>query len=343
MKNIAAVLFFIASLLGAVSPAAARDMGDSNLLIPIAARTPGAFGTQWQTDLVITNLEPTAVRMFVTLHSGPTSDAFTDKILPANGTLVLEDVLSTTLQVHSGFGMLRVNSPTPGARFTARAYVYNRGTAGEFGQGVPAVPVDALGQEHVLSGLAGVGGKRSNLGIANPWSTESDVILTLRDANGELLGQRGLTVAPRTVVQLNDAFAQFGAAPAAGASVHVLSSVPVYPYASVVRNDTGDAIFIAGTGIGRTPDVLAPVCGEPAPLIQPYGGEEPAEETTVQFNAGTIRNYIEQVAVQHGFTINAWSDSASAISAVLTPQQIAAVRCDTAVKVMRRDGVMAEE
>lgn len=342
MKRIIHALVVAAALLPLALPAAAYDLGDSNLLVPIAGRTAGAMGTQWRTDLVVTNLEPEPVNLFVTFHTGPTSGSFTDLTLPGSGSVVLEDVVGSTFMTGSGFGMLRVNSAMPGARFTARAYIYNRGASGEFGQGVPALPVDMLGQQHVLPGLIGEAGRRTNVGIANPWSTEADVLLVLHSESGEPVGQHALTVAPETVVQLNDIFATLGVPPSRAASVHVYSSIGVYPYASVVRNETGDAVFIGGTGMARHADVLPAGCSEPAPLIHPWRGGAPAEETSVEFQPGTTRDYADYVAQRHGFTIADYFDAVPAITAVLTPAQIAAIRCDPVVKVIRRDGATTQ-
>lgn len=324
---------------------AAQDMGGANLLIPIAGRTAGAFGSQWRTDLVITNLEIDPVNVHISFYESATKSSFTSKVVPGNGTLVLEDVIRTTMATESGLGMLRVNAGTTGARVVARAYVHNRGTAaGEFGQGVPAVPVDALSQDHVLSGIVAGSGRRTNIGVANPWPTEVDVVLTLHDRNGEILAQDARTVAPLAIWQINDVFASLGVTPVAEASLRVNASAGVYPYASIVRNDSGDAVFVAGSGVRTAVPTPTPVCSEPAPLLHPYGGEAPAEQAVVVLRDGTPRDYVLKVLIPwHQFTVDQYFEDAGAFTATLTPQQIAALRCDGRVSAIRLDGAVPQK
>jgi len=53
------------------------------------------------------------------------------------------------------------------------------------------------------------------------------------------------------VIQYNDIFTRFGIAPRAEVQINIenalVPGVIVYGYASVVRNDSGDAVFIFGT------------------------------------------------------------------------------------------------
>ncbi|HYR29669.1 MAG TPA: hypothetical protein VEU30_14470, partial [Thermoanaerobaculia bacterium] len=64
MKRI--LLFAIAALFAA--KATATDFTSHHLLVPVAGRTAGALGTQWKTDLVVTNAartgEPVSVQIF---------------------------------------------------------------------------------------------------------------------------------------------------------------------------------------------------------------------------------------------------------------------------------------
>lgn len=324
---------------------AAQDMGGANVLIPIAGRTAGAFGSEWRTDLVITNLEIDPVNVHISFYESATKASFTNKVVPPNGTLVLEDVIRTTLATETGVGMLRVSAGTTGARLVARAYVHNRGNpAGEFGQGVPAVPVDALSQDHVLSGIVAGSSRRTNVGVANPWPTEVDVVLTLHDRDGEILAQDARTVAPLSIWQINDVFASLGVTPVAEASLRVNSSAGVYPYASIVRNDSGDAVFVAGSGVRVAVPTPSPVCTEPAPLLLPYRGEAAAEQAVVVLRDGTPRDYVRTVLIPwHQFSVDQYFEEAEVFTATLTPKQIAALRCDTRVAAIRLDGAVPQK
>jgi hypothetical protein len=334
----------IAVVLFALSPAVpveAHDLAGNNLIIPIVGSGPGAFGTQWRTDLVVTNLEPEPLVIYVTLHDG--TYTFTALNLHAFGTLQVDDVIGYLGRGNTS-GILRVSSGGAQRRFIARAYVYNRGNpAGEFGQGVPAVPIDALTQEHVLSGIAGTGGRRTNVGVANPWPTEADVILTMHGADGELLGQVAQSVAPFTVLQINNVFSAFGVVPEPSPSIRVHSSVSVYPYASIVRNDTGDAVFVSGSGIRLADTGPATACGEPAPIVRAYRDEPEAEESIVVLQPGTSRTYVTgTIAYRHSLEILEYYDDVPAFRAVLTPAQLAGLRCESVVALIRRDGVVPD-
>lgn len=320
-------------------PLTAQDLGGANLIVPIATRAAGAYGTQWRTDLVVTNLSGTATRVFISFYEGANS-SFTDKVIAGYGTLVLEDVVGVTFNRDAGSGLLRVNAPSPGARLTARAYVYNRGRAdGEYGQSVPAVAADLLSQEHVLSGISATTGRRTNAGVANPWPSEVDVILTLVAADGTTIAQDARTLAPLSVFQWNDVFASLGAPPAANASLRVHSSAGVYPYASIVRNDSGDAIFVAGTGVHVADIAEATLCAEPAALVLPHGSGQAADEAVVSLQSAAAKAYLLNVVVPaQGITITGWLED-TAFKAALTRQQIAALRCEgTAIKEIRLDG-----
>lgn len=322
-------------------PAQAGDLAASNLLVPVAGRTAGSFGSQWATDLVVTNTRPAPVPLILTWYGQDGARAFTILNLAGYGTHVLEDVLPRTFEVESGLGMIRVSSAVPDARFTARAYIYNRGLAGgEYGQGVPAMPVDALTAEHVLSGITAAG-RRTNIGVANPWTVPASIILTLYDRDGQSLGQLFKIVPPLGVLQINDAFAAFGVAPAADASVHVFSQVSVYAYASVVRNDTGDPVFVTGTGIdtGRVPD-LTPRCAEPAAVNVARPGQQPADGWIVLMAPGTSVAYLHGLAGQHGYTMTSILEALPAFTAELTPQQITGLRCEANVLMIEQNVVV---
>jgi len=321
----------------------ATDMGASNVLIPIAGRTAGAYGSEWRTDLVITNLEPQPAPVILTFYASASDRSFLSTTLPGSGTLVLDDVVRTTFLRDSGLGMLRVSSAQVGARFVARAYIYNRGNAqGEYGQGVTAVPLDALTADHVLSGITASNGRRTNIGVTNPWLVPATLILTLHGRDGQLLGTLYRTVPASEVLQLNDAFVAFGVAPVAEASIRVQASVGVYAYASIVRADTGDAVFVPGSGISvRTSSTVAPQCAEPASLNVARPGVEPDEGWIVLLQPDTPADYIANVLpARYGYTPTMVYDAIPGFAAELTPQQIASLRCESTVLMVEQNVVV---
>jgi hypothetical protein len=69
----------------------------------------------------------------------------------------------------------------------------------------------------------------------------------LYDLNGGLLGQQVYTVPPGQNLQINDIFTALGVAcvhDGTYARIEAIEGGSLYPYASVVDNKSGDAIFI---------------------------------------------------------------------------------------------------
>lgn len=328
------VLLLLSAILLTASVHAA-DLAGSNVLVPVAGRTTGAFGSQWQTDLIVTNLDAEPVPLVLTFYGAGGERVFTTTSLWGRGTMVLEDVLFRAFRVSNATGMIRVSSSREGARVTARAYIVNRGASGgEYGQGVPAVPVDALATEHVLSGIAADHTRRTNLGVSNPWQVPASVTLTLHGPAGQQLGQLHRVVPALEVLQINDAFAAFGAEPVAEASVSVTSQVGVYAYASIIRNDTGDAIFVPGTGVSvqaASADV-APRCAEPVSLTSARKGQRASEGWIVIMKPDTTIDYMMNILPQqHGYELMGVYDELPGFAAELNANQLAALRCEASV------------
>lgn len=341
MKRVVMMLLAAAVL---ASPGSAFDLGGNNVLIPVVGRVPGGFGTEWRTDLVVSNLEPASVSVFLTLYSDG-GESFTDLQLPAYGTVSIRDVIQARFDASTALGMLRVSSANTSARLVARAYIYNSGNpAGEFGQGVTGLPVDSLTQDHVLPGISAspASNTRTNLGIANPWPTEVSVLLTLHSGGGQVLGNLPLTIAATSVTQITDVVVAFGRTELDGGSIRVAASAPVYPYASVVRNDTGDASFAIGSGVRVQQTGTAAACTDPAPLIFPPRNAEPADPSFVVLHPGTDRSHVESVvAPRHGVQILEYNPAVPGFYASLGAEQTAGLRCEGVVRAIRRDGAAA--
>jgi hypothetical protein len=331
--------FSLLLLLLTTFSAQAADLAGANVLIPVSGRTFGSHGSRWQTDLVVTNLATRPLSLVLTLYIRSTERVFTTTPIAARGTLVLDDVIWKTFGEDSALGMIRVSSASSGARFTARAYVVNRGNAGgEYGQGIPGVPVDALTTEHVLSGVSAGSAARTNIGVANPWNVPASVILTLLGSKGEQLGKLNRLVPAYEVMQLNEVFGAFGVPPAAEASVHVWSQVGVYAYASIVRNDSGDAVFVPGTGVAPAAEKIAPRCAEPAHLSLAKRDQTPAEGFIVMMRPETTLDYITRVLPEeHDFTLLHVYEALPGFAAVIAPEQLAALRCDSAVEFIEQN------
>lgn len=342
LKLTAALLFCISIPAATVS---ANDLAASDILVPVAGRTPGAHGSVWRTDLTITNVSPLASANVVITFSESDDEQFTTRTLGPRQTVVLEDVLFSTFSADDTAGIIRITSP--GAKLTANARIYNTGSAqGEFGQGVQALPVDGLTRDHYLTGLSGLDGNRTNVGISNPWDVPVGYTIELYDMDGELRGSFNTVVGAKQVMQYNDVFSQFSAGPLEGATVRIVSEFGVYAYASVVRSDSGDARFIQGTGFARGHDLLLPVgCSYAAPVNLVAPGETATDQWIVRLieEETDPAGRVELLASEYGFTPSKVLEEVKMFVAPLTPDQIALLRCDPVIFWIQQDQLILAE
>jgi len=235
------------SVLSAV-PSFALNPGGDVMVLPVIGRFAGAGGTQWRTDVYVSNpFSPTQnVRLkfyrsgSAVLETTLTMGPFSSRTLP--------DIVLNTFGLDNAGGVLEL-LVEPGFTILARAVIYNSGNpAGQFGQGVPGLATRVLSRQAYLFGLSGIDGSRVNVGVTNPNDAPVEVSILVTDENNNSLHSRTVTVAAHGNVQYNDIFTTFGIAPRAGVRVSMgTADVLIYGYSSEVRNDTGDAIFNFGT------------------------------------------------------------------------------------------------
>jgi hypothetical protein len=184
----------------------------------------------------------------------------------------LHDLVAAVFQT-GGVGAVRLRSSQP---FLASSRTYNSGdgTSGTFGQLVPGLSADQALQTGILLQVANdpaPSGFRSNLGLLNPGLTTATVGYKVYDVgSATLLGEGSRTLLPLAFLQVNDLFGSIGAGAtvAPNATVEVTASRPVFTYASVLDNTSGDALFVlpypdSGTPIGSnrppTGTIVSPV------------------------------------------------------------------------------------
>lgn len=326
-----------------VFPAAALDLGARDVLVPIAGRTAGANNTLWRTDLVVTNVTtpPAPVNAYVEFHANDGGVVWESIPLQPRQSIVLNDVLLGRFGLGAATGYFRVTTSNVSGRVTARARIYNTGlTGGQYGQGVAGLPTDALTRNHFVPALSGIEGNRTNLGITNPWKVEVTAQLSLFDASGATLATKSAQVAAERVLQLNDIFGWFGAPPVEGATVQVVTNVPVYAWASVVRNDTGDSTFIEGTGLAIGNErLLGPQCSDPSPVVLAAPGSQSAGNWILMYHSGTNAvTMTQQLAARFQFQPTLVYEHAFAgFASELTAQQLASLRCEPSVMMIQEN------
>lgn len=321
--------------------AAATDFTSHHLLVPIAGRTPGAFGSQWKTDLVVTNAartgEPVSVQVFF-IQDGQLSQPMVANLWPRQSAN-MTDAIRGAFGKEQATGIILITSSEPDAKLTARARIYNTGSAGgEYGQTVQAMPLTKLSKSAVLTSLSGVNGNRTTVGIANPDATKAGVSISLFDREGEFRGSFTTEVGPYSVLRLNDVFSHFQSGPLDGATIQVNSSHGVYPYASIVRNDSGDGDFVAGaaTEIDDAHNLVAPQCTAPAQLAL---AALPAVGYSIIYRPG-VDPYSTTTTLEsrHNFTAKNVYQFGVFYTEQLTQSQIAALRCEPTIRVVEQNG-----
>lgn len=245
MRRFSLGLFLLASLVSAL-PLYAIRTGGPTVVIPVIGRFPGAGGSQWRTDVFLSN--PYSPSQSVTLKFYPTGGALMTHTVsvPQFGTATFPDIVLNTFGLTTSAGVLEVS----GDSIQARARIFNSGNpAGEFAQGVPGIEKTLLNRQALLFGLTGNAGTRVNVGVCNPNDVALTINFRISDASNVTLYSVPVTVQPHSYVQFSDIFNTYAIPPQTGVVVQFngIANDPIYGYASEVRNDTGDAIFSFGT------------------------------------------------------------------------------------------------
>jgi len=167
-------------------------------------------------------------------------------------TLAYRDVVLNLFGLSNAAGMLEVVTlPPENSGVEVRARIFNAGSAvGEFGQSVPGIAKEWLRSQAQISGLSGLNNNRLNVGVANPNDVTVNVTMYVADKDNNGLASRSIPVPPHQYVPVNDVFTSLGIAPREDVTIELSTgdpAKPIYGYASEVRNDSGDAIFVFGT------------------------------------------------------------------------------------------------
>ncbi len=243
MRRLVLVLFV--ALFAAVPAADALNVAGETVIVPVIGRFPGAGGTQWQTDLFLAN--PGTPTYVLTLRFYPSGESFIERTITMQpfSSVTLTDVVLNTFGRSNAGGMLEIIAGI--YTIQARARIYNVGNpAGQFGQNVPGIGYGRLSRQAYMYGLSASNAYRVNIGVANPNSVAAVVTINVHSSTNTILHTRTVTVQPRQFTQINDIRSNFGLAPQEALVVNMSSEQLIYGYASEVRNDTGDAVFIFG-------------------------------------------------------------------------------------------------
>ncbi len=237
---------------GAIRGQLARAEGEGvrTAWLPVIGKVKGQAGTNFVTDMrIINNGGSTAT---VTLdffaqgssgHAAPTTSQ-TVTVGPGEQK-VLDDVMADTLGLAGGLGGVRITSDQ-NVRVTARVINDLR----EESKGTAGFAFDARetgSTSGTMSFLSNNAGFRTNIGYFNPSSTPVTATFVARRADGSVLGTNTVNIAGYAMLQ-QAGFGLLSSVAEANRTqddffVTWTSTAPLFAYASVTDNTTGDAVL----------------------------------------------------------------------------------------------------
>jgi hypothetical protein len=225
--------------------------------VPAVASIHGANSTFFHTDVWINNPLGTALSVVATYHCYTGQNCGTGTAtfnVDAGKAKTFTDVVSTLFGAPETAGAISftysANSYVSTLRVVTRTYTPSlpNPTVGAALEGHAAV--DAVGAATFV-GLGNNGGDRSagfrtNAGLYNPSAFTATVTFTLTATDGTPIGQPVTqTWGPKEARQINDIFATAGAGSTVtnDAVLRVTSTLPAFPYVTVIDNQTGDSVI----------------------------------------------------------------------------------------------------
>jgi hypothetical protein len=244
------VALVILLMIGMAAPTAALRIGGPEVVVPVIAHNPGLLGSEWQTDVWIDNPYGDVSDVTLTFYPTNGSPVVVETAIGEYVGLFYDDIVLNTFGMDNTKGMLIVSAP--GTRIEVRARIFNTGGGdGEFGQALFGLDTGDLRRQSYVSGISTTEGNRVSFGIANPTENSFDVNLYVDDAQDNVsLHSETVKLEPYQVIQFSDVAARWGLPESSIIRIQVNSAFNenfFYAYASVVRNDTGDASFLFGT------------------------------------------------------------------------------------------------
>jgi len=227
------------------------DIGalDNFYFVPAAARSAGAQGSFFRTDVDVQNGDSgTAHYQFLWLprdtdNSSPLASE--QYALGAGMAMRYQDVLGEVFGVGDGtnaVGALAIVSDSSDLKLFSRTY--NVSAEGTFGQAIPGFAANDLimeGERKRILFFTENAGFRSNIGVLNGTGTPMTITWARYLADGTMVEQASADLPPWGNVQLNRVFA--GEAPVEAAYIDVWTETPgaaFMAYGSVLDNQTSD-------------------------------------------------------------------------------------------------------
>jgi hypothetical protein len=310
--------------------------------IAAVAHNSGVGDSAWRTDVGVLNLcdSDAVVEMLLHTDGGVFTESF---VIPAGEQQIFPDVV-TWLTSGNHMGALELRSDV-GVTVTSRTY--NQTPLGTYGQAIDGITTAdglAVGAVVYLQQLSEDAGARANVGALNMGGTTAEVAVTLFDRLGSQVGTFELEIPPGETVQDNRPYRRrFSRTDIVGgfASVEVVSGDGVFPYGSVVDNETDDPTTILARPAAACPADIAAELGAIEGLIvtelptehegyryfellfqQPADHDEPAGEQFQQYATLLHRSYDAPMVLRTLGCHNTRADRKAELTELLSANQI---------------------
>jgi len=229
--------------------------------VPSIASVHGQNGAFFHTDLWLFNRDPNPLTVTARYHCFALQNCGSGVAsfpMDGHGARTISDVVATLFGSTESAGALElfVTSQIPEALYTLSRTYSPALPAATAGASIAALPATAATGNAVLVGLAGNGGDnssgfRTNVGVYNPQAVPANVGFRLQASDGTLIGTTSLSLGAFEARQLNDIFASTGHGEIVtlDAVLFVTSDVPIFGFATVIDNRTGDFVYQGTTKV----------------------------------------------------------------------------------------------
>ncbi len=224
-----------------------------SVYLPGIARVTGYGSSFFSTDLSIANVgEETATVEVTFLEHDRDNNRAPSRLLTLapRETRQIDDALGTLFGLSETYGALAVEGAGSDRVVVAERISTQSGAgAGMVGQQVDALSDEGFFSRGSILGLRQDAGFRSNVGLFNPEPFDADVTLTLRRADGEVIGETVVSVPPRGYVQRNLAVLFPNSRMPEGEALTLSVESPqldVFAFAAVIDNVSQDPTFSPG-------------------------------------------------------------------------------------------------
>jgi hypothetical protein len=221
----------------------------ATIVVPAAGTGPGAFESQWQSELTLHNAAPRVAEVTVAFHKGTEVLGPIDVTLQPRSTVSIADIAKEEFGLTSANGALVIEASERDARsLVVTSRTFNTSATGEFGQDIAATRIESAavaGEIAALPGPAALDGSRFNFGLYSV--TASKVTWELVRADGTVDATKSVDYAAGEHAQYTFGInSLLGRDPAANDTVYArVAEGKVIAYGSVI-NATGDPSFVPG-------------------------------------------------------------------------------------------------